>query len=402
MQSCVAVRRVFLGLMPHPRALTRPRALPLIPTEIATPSLADRVLRLHGTLTVRDLWRSLRPLLRDYLPADSHALEIGQEGDGTRHKIYRHAHPTPPPEWWRGHPALAWFSQHPGAPVCRFSDVISLEKIRATPFYERVMRRENWDRRLSILSWRGRDLQGALHFYNHTGEADFTQRAVRLAEALQPHFHAALSRVLAHEEGVFRAEQFASMLEDVPIGMLLLDWESRLLWRNGEAAHGCAVWNYGERRATAQKNQRAFRLPAPLMQACAELRRQWEQSAEGRREAAAKPHVVSEHALGLHAQIALRESGASPVLRPTFQIQLDYRRPRGDRNRPLSPGAVALLARLSAREREVAMRMREGLRTAEIAAEMRRSPLTIKTQLAAIYGKLGVRGRTRSVALLNR
>jgi DNA-binding CsgD family transcriptional regulator len=63
---------------------------------------------------------------------------------------------------------------------------------------------------------------------------------------------------------------------------------------------------------------------------------------------------------------------------------------------------VALLARLSAREREVAMRVREGLRTAEIAAELRRSPLTIKTQLAAIYGKLEVRSRTRVAALLNR
>jgi DNA-binding NarL/FixJ family response regulator len=48
------------------------------------------------------------------------------------------------------------------------------------------------------------------------------------------------------------------------------------------------------------------------------------------------------------------------------------------------------------------MRVREGLRTAEIAAELRRSPLTIKTQLAAIFAKLNVRGRTRVAALLNR
>ncbi|HNC24899.1 MAG TPA: helix-turn-helix transcriptional regulator, partial [Opitutaceae bacterium] len=66
------------------------------------------------------------------------------------------------------------------------------------------------------------------------------------------------------------------------------------------------------------------------------------------------------------------------------------------------PGAVALLARLTEREREVAMRVREGLRTVEIAAELQRSPLTIKTQLAAVFAKLGVRGRTRVAALLNR
>ena len=49
-----------------------------------------------------------------------------------------------------------------------------------------------------------------------------------------------------------------------------------------------------------------------------------------------------------------------------------------------------------------AMRIREGLRTGEIAAELRRSPLTIKTQLAAIFAKLNVRGRTRVEALRNR
>lgn len=51
---------------------------------------------------------------------------------------------------------------------------------------------------------------------------------------------------------------------------------------------------------------------------------------------------------------------------------------------------------------EVAMRVREGLRTAEIAAELRRSPLTVKIQLASVFSKLGVRGRARVAALLNR
>jgi DNA-binding CsgD family transcriptional regulator len=380
----------------------QPRTAPVVNPDNAPASRAAHLLRLHGALTMRDFWLGLRQLMHEALPADSYALEIGQEGDGTRHKIYRHAHPTPPPESWRGHPAQACLTQHPGAPVCRFSDVMALEKIRATSFYKSVMRVEGWDRRLSILSWRGPEFQGAIHLYKHIGEPDFTPREMRIAETLQPHFHTALSRVLAHEEGVLRAEQFAAMLEDVPVGLLLLDWDGRPLWRNGEAAHGCAVWNYGERRAAALKARRAFRVPPPLTQACAELRQQWEQAAPARREAAVKPRIVSEHALGLHAQISLQTIGSSPLLRPTFQIQLDYRRPRGDRNRALSPGAVALLARLSPREREVAMRMREGLRNAEIAAELRRSPLTIKTQLAAIFAKLGVKGRVRAVALLNR
>ncbi len=179
-----------------------------------------------------------------------------------------------------------------------------------------------------------------------------------------------------------------AMLEDVPVGLLLLDRELELLWFNEEAARACAVWNHGERHAAALRARNAFRVPAALVAACRQLDDDPAHPAE----------VVSDNARGLHASVKLQTIGGVAA----YHIQLDYRRQRGDRHRPLSPGAIALLARLSEREREVAMRVREGLRTAEIAAELRRSPLTIKTQLAAVFTKLGVRGRTRVAALLNR
>lgn len=182
-----------------------------------------------------------------------------------------------------------------------------------------------------------------------------------------------------------------AMLEEVPVGLLILDLELRPLWFNVEGARACAVWNHGERRAAALRVRSAFRVPVPLLDACRALHEAGPSAA---------PAVVSDHARGLHARIRLHTPAAGQP--PAFHLQLDYRRPRGDRHRPLSPGAVALLARLSEREREVAMRVREGLRTVEIAAELRRSPLTIKTQLAAIFAKLDVRGRTRVAALLSR
>jgi DNA-binding NarL/FixJ family response regulator len=184
-----------------------------------------------------------------------------------------------------------------------------------------------------------------------------------------------------------------AMLEEVPVGLLLLDPDLSPLWFNAEAARACAVWNHGERRAAALRARSAFRVPAPLLEACQAL-------AAAALSSAAPPQVVSDHARGLHARVRLHSPGAGQP--SAFHVHLDYRRPRGDRHRPLSPGAVALLARLTEREREVAMRVREGLRTTEIAAELRRSPLTIKTQLAAVFTKLGVRGRTRVAALLNR
>jgi DNA-binding CsgD family transcriptional regulator len=369
---------------------------------IENPTLSASLLRLHATLTQRDLWHALRTIARETIVCNSVTLEILGRESGEVHRLYRFAVPSTPLPLRRNHPARHWFALHPGAPAYRLSDITSTRELRGTPFYERVMRREGWDKLLGVVAWRGRIAQGALNFHRAPSEPDFLPREIQTAEALQPHFQTALLRVLAHEEATFLGGQFASLLEDVPVGLLLLDWELRPLWFNGEAAHACAVWNHGERRAAALNPQRDFRVPAALANACNELRAQWAETSTREHATATKPRVLSEHALGLHAQIVLRAIGNNPLLHPAFQIQLDYRRPRGDRNRPLSPGAVALLARLSAREREVAMRVREGLRTAEIAAELRRSPLTIKTQLAAIYGKLEVRSRTRVAALLNR
>jgi DNA-binding CsgD family transcriptional regulator len=201
---------------------------------------------------------------------------------------------------------------------------------------------------------------------------------------------------LTPDDTTQRLAHLELMLEEVPVGLLLLDWSLEPLWFNHEAALACAVWNHGERTAAAMRVRNEFALPADLLTVCGELKAE-----QAPNELAPHPKVISDHTRGLHARIKLHATG-KPDQPMAFHIQLDYRRPRGDRHRQLSPGAVALLARLTEREREVAMRVREGLRTAEIATELRRSPLTIKTQLASVFAKMGVRGRTRVAALLNR
>jgi DNA-binding CsgD family transcriptional regulator len=366
------------------------------------PALADSLLRLHAALTLHDLWRALRFLARDALSSSSLTFEVGRAADGTASKIYRQAHPRTPHELQRDHPVRAWLCAHPGVAACRLSDVVPSGEDPLAAFHERPMRREGWEKLLCIASWRGRDVQGVLNFHRGAGLPDFSQKELRLAESIQPQFQTALTRVLSHDVAGFLADHFASMLEDVPIGLLLLDWDLRPLWHNGEAAHVCAVWNLGERRAAALNPRRAFRVPPALGRACAEMRVSWEISGGTRHEHAHVPRVLSVDELGLHAQVAVRALGTNSPVRPAFQIQLDYRRPRGDRNRPLSPALVALLARLSTREREVAMRVREGMRTAEIAAELGRSPHTIKVQISAIFAKLGVGSRSRVAMLLNR
>jgi DNA-binding NarL/FixJ family response regulator len=187
-----------------------------------------------------------------------------------------------------------------------------------------------------------------------------------------------------------------TLLDEVPVGLLVLSARGNPLWFNREAELVCAVWNDSQLRRDALPLKRSdFLVPARLKAECLAL------VAEDAKGVHPEPRIVSEAERGLHAVIRLqpRADRQGP---PACFLQLDYRRPRGDRDRPLSPSALSLMSRLTFREREVALRVRDGLTTLEISKELRRSPLTIKTQMAGILRKLGVDNRSRVAALLNR
>ncbi|MBL9216131.1 MAG: helix-turn-helix transcriptional regulator [Opitutaceae bacterium] len=186
-----------------------------------------------------------------------------------------------------------------------------------------------------------------------------------------------------------------TVLDDIPVGLLVLSARGRPLWFNREAEIVCSVWNNTPLRGDALPLSRSdFTVPPDVWRECQGL-------LSAGTAATPEPRIVSDPSRGLHALIRLRrrENPRDPA---ACILQLDYRRPRGDRDRPLSASALSLMSRLTFREREVALRVRDGLTTAEISRELRRSPLTIKTQLAGIFRKLGVRNRARVVALLNR
>ena len=199
-------------------------------------------------------------------------------------------------------------------------------------------------------------------------------------------------------EGPFRLLRLIqSMLSDLPVGLLVLGQDGTPLWFNREAELVCAVWNHGERRGTALRLTPAvFCVPPPVLEECRTQLAAW--FAHGVRP---RPGLIVETDQGLYARVTLEPpaDGADPV---GFCVHLDYRRPRTDRDRPLSQEALALCARLTPREREVALKIRDGLSTLEIAHQLRRSPLTIKTQLAGIFRKLDTKSRVRVAILLNR
>jgi DNA-binding NarL/FixJ family response regulator len=68
-------------------------------------------------------------------------------------------------------------------------------------------------------------------------------------------------------------------------------------------------------------------------------------------------------------------------------------------NRPRTPAAAAALSELTARELEVLRLIGTGLSNQEIAAQLVVSPLTAKTHVSRLFGKLDARDRAQLVVL---
>jgi DNA-binding NarL/FixJ family response regulator len=69
------------------------------------------------------------------------------------------------------------------------------------------------------------------------------------------------------------------------------------------------------------------------------------------------------------------------------------------RRRPAPPGVPPELAQLTERELEVLRAMARGLANAEIAAHMHLGEATVKTHVAKLFAKLGLRDRIQAVVL---
>jgi len=81
-------------------------------------------------------------------------------------------------------------------------------------------------------------------------------------------------------------------------------------------------------------------------------------------------------------------------------VRLEHHSAGGDGGKPGDAERFARVARLSLREREVAMLVGQGCSNDEAALRLGKSVLTVKKQMRSIYEKLGIENRGRLIALL--
>jgi DNA-binding CsgD family transcriptional regulator len=91
---------------------------------------------------------------------------------------------------------------------------------------------------------------------------------------------------------------------------------------------------------------------------------------------------------------------AAPLSMPIFYVRLEHQSAGASDGKADDSGRLARVARLSLREREVAMLVGQGCSNDEAARRLGKSVLTVKKQMRSIYEKLEIENRGRLIALL--
>jgi hypothetical protein len=111
--------------------------------------------------------------------------------------------------------------------------------------------------------------------FRSTG-GDFDDAEIALLDRLYAHVDAALLRVRVIEKERSIQKELRCLTRRVPRSACILNWDLQVADANRAARDSCARWNFGP--GSALLKPPPFSLPAPLRDACAELKARWLES----------------------------------------------------------------------------------------------------------------------------
>ncbi len=363
------------------------------------------MLELHGAQEMKDFWQTTRQVLHEALPLDFICLCL-RPFAVMPSTVFREKVPFATDEEFKLFqqlsPLQGYLSTRPGTTLVRLSDIVPERELVESEFFRRFMQPYS-DRYFACFCfWHLRTFQGMIGLHRTAEQRDFTGTEMDFLARLHPHFDTVLQRILnLHRERAVRLS-LERLLVNLPLATVVLDWDLRVTYRNHSAVELCARWNFGPKRAHSEKHTDDFRLPQPVVDFCESFKASWQPCQHQICALTAPAGAAITHPLlpELRASVNLLQLDAAPLSMPIFLVRLEDRTPAGHGGAPGRSADLPALARLSPREREVALLAGEGCDNGEIAQRLGKSVLTVKKQLRSIYAKLDLPTRGKLIATL--
>ena len=343
-------------------------------------------------------WFCVRPikmatalmLLRETPAARGQARPAGEEDEAAQLK-----------DLFARHPAMLHFRRNLGASLVHLKPEKTEARSEAS---QDLLRERRWEFGVALAFWKRKRIEGFLLLHRTATEGDFSSTELASLRELQPHLETALGRLISARGHQAQKSSVAGIFRSLPLPLLLCDSKLRIVCESAAGLLARTGWELGDERANAENSSSRRPLPEDLARFCQARIDAWEKAKPAQRIGLEREKCEFEHASASHlrAKVQMIRPKGFPLSRPQLLIRFDLGARVAANDEPLRDGNFEVLSRLTARERELALLIREGHGNERIARELGKSLHTIKAQLGSIYAKLKVRSRSQLAARLNR
>ena len=286
-----------------------------------------------------------------------------------------------------------FLARHPQIKMYTYSQIASED---ADAPRRRLMQEPDpeWNEFIHLAFWHDAAPDAVLSIHRPPERSVVTDEERAFLEQLYPVIEAGLRRLRGVEGLRTRQQLYEHFLRHVPLSVLFVDADNRLLFATAEADKQCARWN----RCLKSPAAAEFELP----QSAGRLFNQGG-APPGPAQFFGKPGSVTlQHPElpGLAARIERSWHFPGLQLRPCYVVTFLESSSLKEQSAEPTEGALLVLQQLTLSERRVAQLVAKGLRNGEIAEQLCRSHRTIEFQLNSIYRKLGISSRTQLVRAL--
>jgi len=295
--------------------------------------------------------------------------------------------------WLRRSPIGPWVK------AVRHSDHTPLSVLKRSLFYREVIGPANSDYGASIVAWHENQWLATLTVFHNAAQGDFTDADMEQLRKWQVHFQSAVQQLAQAKEEQLDDDSLATFFWGLPTSAVILDWELAPHHYNAAAVELCHVWSRGLSALAVKSSRQRLVLPAAILDGITKLKPRVE-SAKLSRPGPLRPvefaTIRHPKIAGLIAKIAFIPAKSLALSRGRFLVQLYH-----DHGAPASHATSTILSRLTRTERKVALQAAKGHSNAQIARTLRKSPGTVKVQLAHAFKKLNLRSRAQLASLLS-
>jgi len=378
--------------------------------QLDDPVLHRPLVELETATNVTTFWSALRQFVATAFPHHHSATLFLDAKEKVPGALTLHSQPSRrPADWWRARaqltPTHAYLNDHPGIKLYNLAEILPAEPRvrRRSDFFRHVLDAEGFDKLVGLTTWDKGERKSILVLRRAFSQPEFSRGEINLLLDLHPIFDRTLRRIeKQEEERVCRStlQQFINLL---PQGVLLVNAKREVVFANPEAFDACAMWNLGAEAARQMNSRAVFAVPPAFLDAYDELLSEHYTQALASSPGglgSLRRRLVHPEQPDLQADLSLVTMDDPLLTRPYLFAQLINRTLLNAPSASTESRHFTVLAKLTPREREVALLVRDGLGNEEIATRLHKSVGTIKNQLQSIFGKLDLSSRAKLISLL--